>query len=102
MLLFNAAHHHAEMAGFDDDTLTLRLDGLLNAFSNLHREAFLHLQTTREHIDQARNLAEPDHLPIRDVGDVHLSEKRQKVMLAETEHLHVFYDDHFVILFSEE
>ena len=44
MLLFHAAHHHAEMASFDDDAHALRLDYLLDGFGNLGGEAFLNLQ----------------------------------------------------------
>jgi cytochrome c biogenesis protein CcmG, thiol:disulfide interchange protein DsbE len=90
------------MAGLDHYADSLWRDGLLDAFCDLQGEAFLHLQAAREDIYQTRNLAEAYHFTIGDICDVHLAEEREQVVLAQTEHLHVFYDDHLVVLFSEE
>src|SRR4051794_11397896 len=43
MLLFDTAHHHAEVAGFDDDADAERVDDLLNRLSDLGGEALLYL-----------------------------------------------------------
>ncbi len=102
MLLFYAAHHHAEMAGFDDHAYALRLDYFLNGFGDLRGEAFLNLQAAGEEFDQARDLAQADHLAVGDVGYVHFAEERQQVVLAEAEHFYVFDDDHLVVGDGEE
>ena len=41
-------------------------------------------------------------LPLRDVGDVHLAEKRQHVVLAQAEQFDVFDDHHLVVIHGEE
>ena len=50
---------------------------------DLAGEALLHLQAASEDIDEARDLAESDDLAVGDVGDVHLAEEGQQVVLAE-------------------
>src|SRR4029077_1056237 len=97
VLLFDSAHHHAQMPRFNDYPHALRSDSTLNRFSNLCRETLLHLQSTRKYVHQARNLAEPNHFPLRNISDVDLAKKRQKVVLAETKHLNILDDDHLVI-----
>src|SRR5436305_6222801 len=102
MLFFYTAHHHAEMAGFDDDAHALRLDYLLNTLGDLGGEALLDLQTAGEQLELAGNFAEADDLAIRDIGDVNFSEEWKHVMFAKAEHLDVFDDDHFVVGDGEE
>src|SRR5579883_2515825 len=53
VLLLDAAHHHAEVAGFDDHADALRRDDVLNGVGNLAGEAFLHLQAAGEDLDEA-------------------------------------------------
>src|SRR5437660_296090 len=89
MLLFHAAHLHAEMASFDDYTHSLRSDFLLNRFRNLAGQPFLNLQTPSEHIDQTRDFAEAKHALFRQIGDVSLAEERQQVVFAEAEKFNV-------------
>src|SRR4029077_4183558 len=60
------------------------------------------LQAARKEFDEARNFAEADDASVGDVGDVHFAEERQQMVLAETEHLDVFDDDHFVVAHGEE
>src|SRR5215470_10861632 len=102
MLLLDAAHHHAEMAGFDDYAYALRVDGFLNRLGDLRGETFLDLQTPRENFDQPRNLAQTNYFALRDVGDVNFAKKGQQVVLAKAEHLDVFHDHHFVVADSEK
>lgn len=102
MLFLDAAHHHAQVAGFDDYAHALRFDYFLNSFGDLGGEAFLDLQTAGEEFDEARNFAEADYLSVGDVGDVDFAEERQHVVFAEAEHFDVFDDDHFVVGDGEE
>ena len=59
-LLFNAAHHHAEVLGLEDDTDTQGVNCALNGFGDLASETLLHLEATGEDIDEACHLAEAD------------------------------------------
>src|SRR5262245_3088944 len=102
MLLFDATHHHAEMAGFNDHADALRIDGSLDGFSNLCGHALLNLQAARENLDQPGNLAESNNSSVRNIGDVHLAEEWQHVMLTQAEHLNVFDDHHLVVSNSEQ
>ena len=62
----------------------------------------LQLQPAREDVDQPRNLAEADHLAVRDVGDVALAEERQQVMLAQAVEVDVAHDHHLAIIDAEQ
>src|SRR5882762_7088878 len=53
MLFFHAAHLHAEVAGFDNHSDTLRSNFFLDGFRDLARYAFLNLQAARKHVDHA-------------------------------------------------
>ena len=64
--------------------------------------ALLQLQPAREDVDQARDLAEADHLAVRDVGDVALAEERQQVMLAHAVEVDVADDHHLAIIDAEQ
>src|SRR5690242_2395520 len=97
MLLFYAAHHHAQMASLNHHAHSLGFDGALDGFSNLHRESLLYLQAAGKDIYQAGDLAQSYDFPIRNVGHVDLAEERENVMLAEAEHFDVFDDDHLVV-----
>ena len=74
----------------------------LDRLGDLRREPLLHLQPAREHVDDARDLAEADHAAVRNVGDVALAEERQQVMLAQAVEVDVAHDHHLVILDGEE
>jgi len=102
VLFFDAPHHHAEMAGFDDYAYALRLDYFLNGFGDLGGEALLNLQAAGEEFDEARNFAEADYFSVGDVGDVDFAEERKHVMFAKAEHFDVLDDDHFVVGDGEE
>ena len=102
MLLFDAAHHHAQMAGLDDHAYALRFDDLLDSFGNLRGETLLNLQAPGEEFNQPRDLAQADHLSVRDVGYVYFAEEREQVVLAEAEHFDVLDDYHLVVGDGEE
>lgn len=97
MLLLNSAHHHTEVSGFNDNSNTERIDRTLQRFSDLSCQTLLHLQSTSKDIYESRDLAEPNHFALGDIGDMNLAEKRQKMVLAETEHLNVPDNHHFII-----
>src|SRR5208282_6795682 len=101
MLLLYSAHHHAEVASLDHYTDTLRLDRVLNSLGDLRGQALLNLQAAGKGFDEARDFAQADYFSVGDIGDVHLAEKGQKMMLAQAEHFNVFHDHHFVIVDCE-
>ena len=72
VLFFDAAHLHAEVTRFDDDAHALRGDFFLDGLSDLAGQALLNLQTTREHVYEARDFAEPENAFVGQVGDVAL------------------------------
>jgi len=53
MLLFHAAHLHAQMAGFDNYADTLRSNFFLDGLRDLAGHALLNLQAARKHVDHA-------------------------------------------------
>ena len=75
MLLFHAAHHHAQMAGLDDDSDALGFDRVLDGLGNLRGEPFLNLQAAGEGFDEARYFAQADYFSVWDIGDVHLARR---------------------------
>jgi len=102
MLFLYAAHHHAQMAGFDDYADALRFDDFLDGLGNLGSEALLNLEAAREKLDQTRHFAQADDFAVGDIGDVHFAEEGQHVVFTQAEHFDVFDDDHFVVADGEE
>ena len=96
VLLLDPSHDHAEMGRLEHDAYAQRVELLLNDRGNLVREPLLHLQPAAEHVDDARDLAEPHHLAARHVGDVALAEEGQQVVLAEAVEVDVAHEDHLV------
>src|SRR5207249_11687574 len=97
MLFLYATHHHAQMPRFNHHAYSLRLDGTLDGFCNLHGEAFLDLQSAGKDVYNAGNLAQTNHLAVWDIGHMDFAEERQDMMLAQTEHFYIFNDDHLVV-----
>ena len=102
VLLFYSAHHHAKVAGFNDNAHSLRFDGFLNRLGNLGSQPFLDLQAPGKDFDEPRNLAQANDFAFGNIGDVNLAKERQHVVLAEAEHLDVFDDHHLVITDGEQ
>jgi hypothetical protein len=89
VLLLHAAHHPAEVPGLANHAHSHRVDHILNRQRHFLRDPLLNLQATRKHVYNPRNLAEADHLPLRQIGHVHLAEERQQMVFAQTEELDV-------------
>lgn len=102
VLFFHSPHHHAKMSGFDDDADAMCIQLRAQRFRNLHRQPFLNLQASGEHIDDPRDLTEADHLLVRQVPDMDSTKKRQQMVFAHAEEIDVFDDDHLVIFDRKE
>ena len=72
------------------------------AVGDLLGEPLLHLQAAREHLDDARQLGQPDDAAVRDVRDVRLAEERQHVVLAQRVELDVAHHHHVLVLLLEQ
>src|SRR5688572_10778670 len=84
VLFLHAAHGHTEVRRLHDYGDAERLRHLVNRVGDLLREALLHLEPPREHIDDSRQLRQADDPFRRQVGHVALAEERQQMMFAET------------------
>ena len=102
VLLLDAAHHHAQVDGLDNDAHAVRLERVLDGLRDLLRQPLLHLKSACEDIHDPRELAQPHDPTVGDVRDVCLAEERQHVVLAERVHLDVLYQDHRVVLLLED
>ena len=85
------------MARFHNHPHPLRLQLLPDGLRDLAAQTLLELQAPRIKVHQPGQLAQPHNLFIGNVGDVALAEKRQQVVLAQTEDFNVFDDDHLVV-----
>ena len=63
VLLLDAAHHHAQVAGFNDDAYALRLDDLLDGLGDLCGHALLNLEAAREMSTRRGSLLSPSTRP---------------------------------------
>ena len=70
------------------------IEHVLDRLRDLLGEPLLHLEPAREHLDDARQLREPDDAPVGDVRDVRLAEEGQQVVLAERVQLDVAHHHH--------
>ena len=89
------------MGSLDNNGHTERLEGLLDAVSDLHGEPFLNLEPAGISVHNPRNLAEPGYVTVWYIGNVSLAVKRQEMMLAHGIELNVFYQNHLLIFFLE-
>src|SRR6266699_3416610 len=102
VLLLHSTHHHAEVVRFDHDADSTWVHDPAETIGDLLRQPLLHLKPSRIDIYNARDLREPDDLPVRDVGHVRLAEERQHMVLAQRVELDVAHHDHVVVLFLED
>src|SRR5579875_4172189 len=90
------------MLGFDNHANAQRMNFLHNRIGDLIRKSLLHLQPAREGIDETGNLAEADHLLVRDVGDMAAPKKGQQMMFAEAEDFNIPDDHHLIVGYFEK
>ena len=101
-LLFYAAHDHAEVRGFDDDADAAGLQKGIESVTDLLSESFLYLESTRIHIDDARDLTQSDHMFGGEIPYMNLANEGEKVMLTERIEFDIFNDDHSLRVGTEE
>src|SRR5215472_8292471 len=101
LLLFDATHDHAEMAGFDDDANAFGAELFFDGAGDLISEALLNLQAAGVHVDEARDFAEAEDFFLWNVGDMAAPEEGEQMMFAEAVELDVFDHDHFVVADGE-
>ncbi len=66
------------------------MQSLHQRIGDLHGELLLDLQPSGKYINNTGHFRKPDHFALWNVGDVRLSNKRQKVMLTQRIKLDVF------------
>ena len=76
----------------------VRLMGVVQRVGDLESQLFLNLQAPREHVGNARQLRQADHLAVRHIGHMRLAHERQHMVLAQGVQLDILDDDHFVIV----
>ena len=60
ILFLHSTHHHAEVVGFDHHTDSRRSENPAKPFRDLLREALLHLEALRVHVDDSRSRSRKD------------------------------------------
>lgn len=70
--MLDAAHDHAEVAGFHDDGDAAGFEDLANGVGDFFGEAFLDLEAASVHFGDAGEFGEADDGVVGDVADVHL------------------------------
>ena len=85
-----------------DDADPKGLQPLHQQVGDLLGEALLDLEAAGVHVDDARDLREPDDAPVRDVGHRRRPEERQQVVLAERVERDVLDDDHLAVVDLED
>jgi hypothetical protein len=93
----HAARGHALVAGIDHHRDAARLQHLLQGVGDLRRHLLLDLQPLGIAVEQPRQLADPDHAMVRQIGDVRAADDRRQVMLAMALEAHVPEHDHLVV-----
>ena len=81
----------------------LRTDGTPGGYVGgpAAKTTLLNLEAAGEDVDEARDLAQANHLGARNIGDVALAEKRQQMVFAKAVEVDVLDDHHLVMLFVE-
>ena len=102
ILLFHAAHHHAEMFCFHDNADATRLQTFHERVGDLDRELFLDLQSTSENIDNARDFGQANNFSVRNVSDVCSTDEWQQVVLTHRIKLDVFDENDLAGVGSED
>src|SRR5690606_13998134 len=95
--LVDAARGHAFVRGLDHHTHAARRQHPFDAMRDLRGHLFLHLETARVGLDHPRELADANHLAVRQVAHVRLADDRRHVVLAVALELDVAQHDHLVV-----
>src|SRR6266404_7161680 len=101
VLLFDPAHHHAQVARFDHHAHALGVDRLHDFLGYLLGEALLKLQPSRVHVHHPRQLGHAEYPAARYIADVAPPEKGEHVVFAKAVHLDVLHDHHTVRFLRE-
>src|SRR5712692_7215863 len=99
--LLHAAHLQAQVPSLDHDSHSPGRDRLVQSLRDLVGHALLQLQAVGEGADDARNLAQADDLPLRQIADVAAAEERQHVVLAQAVERDVLDEHHLVVVLVE-
>jgi len=79
------------------DSHTLWSENFTKGKCDLLSETFLDLETASKHFRNAGEFGETEDLAVGDIPNVHLSEERHKVVLAERVDFDVADDDYVVV-----
>src|ERR1700730_1456768 len=99
--LLHSAHLHAEMPSLNDYTDTPGRESVVQRLRDLCGHALLKLQPVCESPDEARDLAQPDHLSLGQIPDMAAAEERQHVVLAQAVERNVLDEHHLVVVLVE-
>ena len=100
--LAHAAHDGAQVRCLHDHAHAPRLEALHQEVGDLLGHPLLDLQAARVHLDDPRDLRQPDHPAPRDVGHGGRPEERQQVVLAQGVERDVLDDDHLAVVDIED
>ena len=85
------------MLAFEHDHHAGRIEVIVQGVRDLVGQALLDLQAAREHIHDARDLAQADDFLARDIGDMRLADKGQHMVLAHRRVVDIGDHDHFAL-----
>lgn len=100
--LFDAAHHHAQVARLHDHGDTLGLEDLHDGVGDFLGQALLDLKTAGKHLGDSGELGKADNGLVGDVADVHLACEWYEMVFAERKDFNVLDNDHLAVSFSEQ
>ena len=100
-MLLDTTHLHTHMGCLDNNGHTYGIESLLDAITNLHGKALLHLQTACKTLDNTGNFGEAGDGAIWDIGNMGLAHKWEHVVLAHREEFDIFYHNHLLVLLLE-
>jgi hypothetical protein len=83
MTLAHSAHLRAEVRRVEVHRHAMRLEDADELVSNLDPDAFLDCEAPRKQSHESGELRDADDLLVRDVRNVSVTVKRQRVMLAQ-------------------
>ena len=88
------------MFGHNHHGNTARLQGILNGIGDLSGHPPLNLKAFGKHVDDARELADTNNTPFRQVGDMRLANDRPDVVLAMRNEGDITKHDHHIVAVS--